>query len=337
MPELSFTQQMLPAVELEMQHVLDLSQGDHLDEFHMMMAYHMGWKGEGAEPKATGKRIRPLLVLLTCAAAGEDWHCALPAGAAVELLHNFSLIHDDIEDNSPLRRGRPTVWTRWGIPQAINAGDAMLTLAHLALHRLQETAGVSTAFEASNILQKTCLELTKGQYLDISYETRQELDLLEYWPMVSGKTAALIAACTELGALVSGCTASSREAYRDFGYYLGLAFQALDDLLGIWGDSTHTGKSAESDLVSGKKSLPVLYGLMSEGEFSKRWRQGPVGIDEVEGLARQLEIEGARDYTQETASCLTDSALKALQQAQPSGEAGQELTDLANKLLNRKI
>jgi len=122
-----------------------------------------------------------------------------------------------------------------GDPQAINAGDAMLTLAHLALHRLQETAGVSTAFEASNILQKTCLELTKGQYLDISYETRQELDLLEYWPMVSGKTAALIAACTELGALVSGCTASSREAYRDFGYYLGLAFQALDDLLGIWG------------------------------------------------------------------------------------------------------
>jgi len=88
----------------------------------MMLAYHMGWKGEGAGPKATGKRIRPLLVLLTCAAAGEDWHCALPAGAAVELLHNFSLIHDDIEDNSPLRRGRPTVWTRWGIPRPSTQG-----------------------------------------------------------------------------------------------------------------------------------------------------------------------------------------------------------------------
>ena len=337
MPNPPFTQQMLPALELEMQQVVEMSQGDGLEEFHRMMAYHMGWMGEGAGPGAAGKRIRPLLVLLSCAASGGDWQCALPAGAAVELLHNFSLIHDDIEDNSPLRRGRLTVWKKWGIPQAINAGDAMLTLAHLALHRLQETTSQNIAYEASKILQHTCLELTKGQYLDISYESRQELDLEDYWPMVSGKTAALVSACTELGALTAGCTPVIQDAYREFGFSLGLAFQALDDLLGIWGDSAQTGKPADSDLVSGKKSLPVLYGLMSDGAFASRWRQGPIGVDETDTIARELEIEGARDYTQETAACLTDTALRALGRANPSGEAGRELTELAYRLLNRQI
>ncbi len=151
----------------------------------------------------------------------------------------------------------------------------MLTLAHIAVHRLGETTSQSIAFEASIVLQHTCLDLTKGQYLDISYESRQDLDLQDYWPMVSGKTAALLAACTELGAISAGCAPEIREAYREFGFNLGLAYQALDDLLGIWGDSAHTGKSVESDLVSGKKSLPVLYGLMSNGVFADRWRQGP--------------------------------------------------------------
>jgi geranylgeranyl diphosphate synthase type I len=302
-----------------------------------MMAYHMGWEGEGAGPEATGKRIRPILVLLTTQAAGGDWQRALPGAAAVELIHNFSLIHDDIEDNSPLRRGRPTLWTQWGIPLAINTGDAMFTLAHLTLLKLAETTNSRITLAATNVMQETCLLLTQGQHLDISYEDEKTLPIQAYWPMVSGKTAALLSACTEIGALVADADEERRAAYRQFGHDLGLAFQALDDILGIWGDAAKIGKSNASDLVAGKKSLPVLYGLTQNGIFAQRWLAGPITPAEIPDLADQLEIEGARDYTQTEANRLTDSALKALEQAQPQGEAGKALIQLAHKLLQREV
>jgi geranylgeranyl diphosphate synthase type I len=303
---------------------------------HAMMAYHLGWEGPGAGPKASGKRVRPLLVTLTCAAAGGDWRQALPAAVSVELIHNFSLLHDDIEDNSPLRRGRPTVWTQWGIPQAINTGDSMFSLAHLALHRLQETTSAKTTLRASQILENTCLQLTQGQFLDIAYENRENLGLDDYWPMVSGKTAALIAACTELGALVAGAPEQAHASYRDFGLNLGLAFQVLDDYLGIWGEPAKTGKSAASDLLERKKSLPVLFGLGQRGLFARRWTQGPVRPEEVADLAAILAQEGAQSYTQESANHLTNLALQALEDAGPQGEAGQCLSHLAHQLLQRE-
>jgi geranylgeranyl diphosphate synthase type I len=155
--------------------------------------------------------------------------------------------------------------------------------------------------------------------------------------MVSGKTAALLAACTELGALAANASSSKRAAYRQFGNDLGLAFQALDDILGIWGDAALTGKSTESDLLAGKKSLPVLYGLDCKGPFARRWQQGPIHPEETAALAAQLEAEGARDYVQETATRLTDQALQALNEAGPQGVAGEALFELAGQLLNRQI
>jgi geranylgeranyl diphosphate synthase type I len=327
---------MFSAIEGELHRTVDRIDRPDLAELRHMLSYHLGWEGQGAGPQATGKRIRPLLLVLTCAAAGGEWLLALPAAAAVELLHNFSLIHDDIQDNSPLRRGRPTVWKRWGIAQAINAGDAMFTLANLALLRLAETTSPNLAIQASRILQDTCLHLTAGQFLDISYESRGDLTLEAYWPMVSGKTAALLAACTELGALVAGVPEDTRSAYRQFGHALGLAFQAHDDLLGMWGDEALTGKSAESDLVSGKKSLPVLYGLSHDGPFAWRWTQGAIEPVEVPALAAELEAKGARQYTQDTANHLTNTALEALERARPRGAAGEALVDLARRLLKRQ-
>jgi geranylgeranyl diphosphate synthase type I len=212
----------------------------------------------------------------------------------------------------------------------------MFTLAHLAILRLEETASPGAALAAARILQETCLKLTQGQYLDISFEDRTHLSLDSYWAMVSGKTAALISACTACGALVAGADPGLRETYRQFGHALGLAFQAQDDLLGIWGDSAVTGKSAESDLLEGKKSLPVLYGLSQAGPFAARWRQGSITPREVPGLAAQLAAEGAREYTQAASSRLTDQALQALEEARPQGEAGQALFELAYKLLGRK-
>lgn len=326
-----------PAIEVELQRAVGRVAAVNLQNMHHMLAYQMGWEGKGAGPTATGKRIRPLLVLLTTEAAGGDWHSALPGAAAVELIHNFSLIHDDIEDNSPLRRGRPTLWARWGIPQSINTGDAMFTLAHLALLRLEETSNRTITLKAINVLQQTCLHLTQGQYLDISYEEKKTLPIKAYWPMVRGKTSALISACTEIGALVADAKDDTREAYRRFGRDLGLAFQVLDDILGIWGDAGKIGKSNASDLVAGKKSLPVLYGLAQKGDFAQRWLAGPILSEDVPAIAAQLESEGARDYAQTEANHLTDSALNALEQAQPQGTAGKALIQLAHKLLKREV
>lgn len=334
MSENPLSRQMLAAIEDQLKGVIALADGDRFEDLHFMLAYHMGWEGEGAGPQARGKRIRPLLVTLACAAAGGEWQRSLPAAAAVEILHNFSLIHDDIEDNSTTRRGRPTLWCKWGIPLAINAGDTLFTLANLALMGLEDDRSAVTA---ARIFQDTCLQLTKGQHLDISYEKRRDLDLEAYWPMIGGKTAALLQACTRLGALSAEASEEIQQAYADFGFNLGLAFQVKDDLLGIWGDSAQTGKSAASDLLAGKNSLPVLYGISQGGSFAQRWSEGHIREDEVADLAHQLEAEGARVYTSETASCLTRRALEALRSAAPAGESGQYLEELAKKLLKRKI
>lgn len=325
----------LSAIETELQKQVARLDEPRTRPFHEMLTYHMGWTGEGAGPEATGKRIRPLIVLLTTASCGAEWHSALPAAAAVELVHNFSLVHDDIEDNGDKRRGRTTVWKKWGLAQGTNAGDGLFVISNLALTDLEAGYPAPIALRAAKILHQTCLDLTRGQFLDISYEDRTDLTVDDYWPMVSGKTAALIAACCHLGALLGGADEARQEAYRAFGHYLGLAFQVQDDILGIWGDEALTGKSAASDLVDGKKSLPVLFGLEKNGEFAKRWRQGPIRPEEVRALATLLETESARTSAQDAARQMTDLALENLRVANPQGEAGESLKQLADKLLQR--
>ncbi|MBN1145741.1 MAG: polyprenyl synthetase family protein [Anaerolineales bacterium] len=336
MPLRNLTSVLLPAIEDELRQVVFRARQPDLGEIYFMLAYHMGWEGDDAGPEARGKRIRPILLLLSAAAQGADWQPALPAAAAVELIHNFSLAHDDIQDQSPLRRGRLTLWKRWGVAQAINAGDAMFALAFISLQGIERSVSPQVALRAAQVLQQACLALTHGQHLDLAYEARLDLTPAAYWPMVSGKTGALLAACAEIGALAAQAPGPLVDACRRFGRLLGLAFQAQDDLLGIWGDAALTGKSAESDLLSGKKSLPVLYGLSQNGDFARRWAQGPVTPEEVPSLAAQLELEGGRAFTQEQANDLTSQALEALQQAQPQGEAGEALTQLARKLLSRE-
>jgi geranylgeranyl diphosphate synthase type I len=342
----TFTESMLPAIEAELQQFVAKLDEPHTRLFHEMLTYHMGWSGEGSGLEATGKRIRPLLVLLTYAAASGStgktklastgWEQALPVAASIELIHNFSLVHDDIQDGSNLRRGRLTVWKKWGMPQAINAGDALFILAHMALLGAKEAFPLEIALQAGTIVNDACLALSSGQFMDISYEKRTDLVTEDYWPMISGKTAALLSACTQVGASLAGADESAQENYRCFGHYLGLAFQVQDDYLGIWGDSALTGKSTESDLVAGKKSLPVLFGLSKNGAFAKRWAEGSIHFDEVGPLSEQLATEGAKLFSQEAADQMTDLALQSLRAAEPQGDAGEALFDLAHMLLNRK-
>ena len=326
----------LPEIEKEIQRQIARLDEPHTSQLHEMLTYHLGWSGENADPKTRGKRLRPLFLLLTCSACDGDWRSALPAAAAVELVHNFSLIHDDIQDNSDKRRGRDTVWAKWGIPQAINAGDALFILSSQALFDLVPVFSPDIVSRAAVILNDACLNLTRGQFLDIYYEKRTDLNIDNYWSMVSGKTAALLSACCAIGSLLSDCDQATQDAYFSFGHYLGLAYQVHDDFLGIWGDSEITGKSSQSDLLSGKNSLPILYGLGKNGSFAKRWVEGPIHPDEVPGLAEQLTTEGARLFTQETADQMTDLAMQSLRIADPKGQAGEQLIEMARALVTRE-
>jgi geranylgeranyl diphosphate synthase type I len=326
---------LLPPIELELQRQVARLDQPRTRHFHEMLTYHMGWTGEGAGPEATGKRIRPILVLLTTASCEADWQSALPAAAAIELVHNFSLVHDDIQDNSPKRRGRDTAWVKWGAPMAINVGDALFVISSQAVIDLKGTYPAEVVVRAAEILHDTCLDLTRGQFLDMSFEERTDLGVEDYWHMISGKTAALLAACTHIGALLGGADEEKQEIYRSFGHYLGLAFQVQDDILGIWGDEMVTGKSVASDLVEGKNSMPVLAGLEKKGKFAERWAQGPIPPEEVVEVSRLLASEGGLSAAQDAAKQMTDLALMSLREADPQGEAGEALFGLTNRLLNR--
>ncbi len=337
-------QSMFDAIETELKQQVSRLDQPHTQPFHEMLTYHMGWTGEGAGAQAAGKRIRPLLTLLSVASienkkeanGSNNWLHAVSLAASIELVHNFSLVHDDIQDNSELRRGRKTAWVKWGAPMAINVGDALFVIANQAALSLKAHYPAEIVVRAAEILNNCCLDLTRGQFLDMSYEERNDLTMEDYWPMIGGKTSALLSACTQIGALLGYAQEEVIENYRLFGYHLGLAFQVQDDVLGIWGDESVTGKSAASDLVEGKNSLPVLFALEKKGEFSKRWRQGPIRQDEVGYVSGLLENEGAKLYAEKTSEDLTQKALGYLKDAAPQGEAGKAILGLANTLLKRK-
>jgi geranylgeranyl diphosphate synthase, type I len=330
-------QEMLPAIESELKLQIGRLDDSLTGPFHEMLTYHMGWSGAGAGPDAQGKRLRPLLVLLSTAACGEpNWLRAMPAAAAVELVHSFSLVHDDIEDHSAKRRGRATVWKVWDVPMAINLGDALFVLSNQAIIDLSKDYSADLVVRAATILHNTCLDLTRGQFLDMSFEKRTDVTLESYWKMIEGKTAALLSACTQIGSLLAGADDGAQEQFRSFGRDLGLAFQVQDDILGIWGNETLTGKSAASDLVEGKLSLPVVYGIAQKGRFATRWGGSAVQPSEVSEIAQMLIDLGALDFCKQEESRLTDQALSALNRANPQGEFRQTLSELANKLLNRK-
>ena len=331
-----YMESMLPAIETELQHQIARLDEPRTRPFYDMLTYHMGWTGEGAGSEATGKRIRPMMVLLTIAACETEWLRALPAAAAVELVHNFSLVHDDIQDNSDKRRGRTTAWKIWGMPIAINAGDALFVLSNQAIMDLSAHYPAETVVKAATVLHNTCLDLTRGQFLDMSYEKRNDLGVEDYWPMIAGKTAALLSACCHIGSILGGADESKQDAYRSFGHAVGLAFQVQDDILGIWGDEAITGKSAASDLLEGKKSLPVLHGLSHGGKFAERWTKGPIQSDEVEEMAQLLANEGSYEYTHGMSRQMTTLALNGLREADPQGEAGEALMELANRLMKRE-
>jgi geranylgeranyl diphosphate synthase type I len=333
---MSLVQAMLPAIEQELHEAAQRSAERLGPGLSDMLAYHMGWSGPGAGPAATGKRIRPLLALLACGGACGDWHRALPVAAAVEFIHNFSLVHDDIQDESPTRRGRETIWKRWGAAQAINAGDGLFAVAMLAaLEGEREALAPIARAEVLLVLSHACLELTHGQYLDLQAENAAQVSVTGYWQMVQAKTGALIAAACMAGGLAGSASPSQSDALADFGLHLGLAFQVRDDVLGLWGDPAVTGKSATSDLESRKKSLPILFGLERCAEF-RELLGGPFAAAQVPRMMAALETCGARTFALAEGARMSELAFAAIGRAALLPEYDTALRELTASLLTRE-
>ncbi len=291
-----------------------------------MCRYHLGLDGSGP----SGKRIRPLLGLLAYASITGEYERALPGAAAVELGHNFSLVHDDIEDGDRERRHRPALWARYGIPQAINTGDILFSLSRVALHRLTELDFPDrTVLRLMRLYDNTCVALCEGQYLDIwmsEHDDALSVDL--YFDMIGRKTAALIAGSIEAGAVLATEDEEVIARYRAFGWDLGIAFQLNDDLLGIWGREDATGKEP-TDLARKKKTLPVIYAFehadpAARARLASRYAAQSLDDAAVGDILTLLEAAGAREYTRDQAVLHRDRALAELAAAGVVDGAAQE-------------
>ena len=329
-----------PALESELQFVVGRASLPLYD----MMRYHMGWMDERGRSRRdrAGKRLRPILCLLACHSLSGEWRQALPVAAAVELVHNFSLIHDDIQDSSSQRRGRPTVWHLWGKPQAINVGDAMHALALSSLLRLEEIGTPhSKVVRCARVLGEASLRLSEGQFLDISYQDRLDIGVSDYLYMIGGKTAALFSCSLEIGAIMATEDEATIAGLRNFGHAVGMTFQVHDDVLSIWGDEKTTGKPSTSDIKMKKKTLPVVYALgKTRGANRERLRQiyrkesvGQADIDEVLSL---LERTNARGYVQDVSRKYYQQALSELNALDILDASKAELEAIASFLLERE-
>ena len=297
-----------------LQDALDSAGVEHV----RLMRAHLGIDGSRAADGFGGKLLRPSLCLLCCEAVGGDASRALPGAVALELTHNFTLIHDDIEDNSPTRHGRPTLWRRIGIPQAINAGDGMFVLAERTLLCMSD-AGLEPqrVLEAARVLNDACVRLCEGQYADIGFETRATVSLQEYEAMIGGKTAALLGASAAIGAIAGGADGGTVATLGEGGWLLGLAFQVQDDVLGIWGEAAVTGKPVAEDIRSRKKSFPVVYALdhlaaARARELVRIYESPAIDDAAVDAVLDLLDQAGARDASTERAERWAREAVEAL-------------------------
>ena len=300
-------------LEAELRKVLKPFNGQIYD----MLRYHLGWVDEKGrtENSNSGKALRPSLCLFSCTAAGGDWKQALPAAAALELVHNFSLIHDDIQDRDTERRHRKTVWSIWGESQGINAGDAMAFVSQVSLANLWQTGlDPQRIRSAYALLNEATLEMIEGQALDLTFERRGEISVEEYLDMISKKTGALLRCSLEMGAAIGTSDTKAVAAFRKAGEKLGLSFQIRDDILGIWGDEKVTGKPMRSDIYRKKKSMPVVMTINSQygNELKAIYAKDRLAGSEVDAILQIMETSKARKNCEEWLSKACGEASDAI-------------------------
>lgn len=307
--------------------------------------YQFGWDlpPDAVETyrRVAGKKVRSLLMALVAQAVGGDYRPVLPAAAALEMLHNFTLIHDDVMDNSLERRHRPAVWARWGTAQAINVGDGLYALSNIAMARLLCTdLPAERVVRASEALSQACLWTCEGQVLDIDFETRDRVSPDDYLTMIAHKSGTLIEAAARIGALLSGADNATIAAYGEFARSLGIAFQIRDDALGIWGQEALTGKSATSDLRDKKKSYPVLVAFERAAPHDRAmletlYARDTLDDDAIAAVLAILARVDAEAETERVAQEHYERALAALDRTGIDNEPQTHIRRLAEFLIRR--
>ncbi|MBP0458950.1 family 2 encapsulin nanocompartment cargo protein polyprenyl transferase [Streptomyces montanisoli] len=300
--------------------------------------YHFGWEDERGRPSSAGagKAIRPALVLAAARALGADQHGAVSPAVAVELTHNFTLLHDDVIDEDPTRRHRPTAWTVFGVPDAVISGDALMSLATKVLAESRHPAAAAAVARLSDCV----IELCAGQQTDCAFEERapDEVTVDEVLTMATAKTGALLGSSCALGALYAGADDEAVAALDAFGREAGLAFQLIDDLIGIWGDPERTGKPAGADLMAHKKSLPVVAALASGTEAAEELAElyrRPMDAESVRRAAEAVERAGGRDWAGLQAAERMARAVHELSRAVPDLSGAGDLLALAEFVTRR--
>jgi geranylgeranyl diphosphate synthase type I len=304
-----------------------------------LAAYHLGWTDAAGRPVqgGAGKAVRSAFAVLSAECAGAPARTGVPGAVAVELVHNFSLLHDDLMDGDVERRHRPTVWARFGAPAAILTGDAMLALATQVLLDV----GTAHAVAAARLLGECTQELIRGQFEDIGFESRARVSVEECTAMAAGKTGALLSASAAVGAVLAGAPDRAVAGLASYGAEVGLAFQLVDDLLGIWGDPARTGKPVGADLRARKKSLPIAWAVQHGGAAGAAladWLAGR-GPDDDASVARAADLverAGGRAWAAEEARRRLELGVAALDAAGLDGRARDELVDLGRFVVVRE-
>ena len=300
-------------------------------EVRRVARYHLGFADADGAPASGdgGKAVRPALAFLSAEAVGAPAEVGLPGAVAVELVHNFSLLHDDVMDQDLERRHRPTAWALFGVGPAILAGDALHTLAHQVLLVAPPPHGAA----ASAALSRATADMIAGQGEDLGFESRLDVGVEECLRMCARKTGALLSCAASIGAILAGAAPSKVEALAEFGVHLGMAFQAVDDVLGIWGRTEVTGKPAANDLRQHKKSLPVVAALAAGGPaaagLARLLANGALSEDDVALGVALVEEAGGRRVAVGEAERQLDRALSALERVPLEPEPRERLAEVA--------
>ena len=330
-------------VDLYMRDLLSATPGDPA----RMIEYHVGFRDQHdllvPTGSSDGKAIRPTFSLLTVDAIGGDWQRAVPAAAALELFHQFTLIHDDIQDGDEERHGKPTVWKKWGKEQAINAGNAAHILSTQSLLGLSKNDySVEKTLAGVDLLTQTGLKLAEGQSQDMAFEGRLDVTPEEYLAMIAGKTGVLLESSIAMGALLGGADEETTSHLREYGQASGLAFQIVDDGLGIWGDPAKTGKPVGADILKRKKAYPVVLAFDQAEGATKRQLETIYGQSEgmseadketVLGILHEL---GCKEQAKILATAAVGRAIDSIMNANIDLSLKGDYLNLAEKFVSRQ-
>tara|TARA_B100001013_G_scaffold13994_1_gene8124 strand:+ start:1194 stop:2231 length:1038 start_codon:yes stop_codon:yes gene_type:complete len=335
----------LPLVLSRYKDVLDLALKDAISDrrifLYDMLRYCMGWSDAYGAPLETkkGKGIRPSLCLFTCDALGGDIEKALPAAVSLELIHNFSLIHDEIQDSDEIRHHRPTLWNVWGIPKALVAGNVMRVLADKSMSTMPSDHSKLLTV-SSSIVSEACLEMIEGQYMDISFEGGDGISVDQYMKMISHKTGALLRSSVHIGAVIGSRGGRVADIFREIGIKLGFMFQIRDDILGTWGETTSTGKPVGSDIRRKKNTLPIIHARETQPyqeEISELYSLEFIEDHHVDRVLDILDATKAGHYCQ---GLVEDYALEVSKDIQDIGfskNSREEFQALVSFLVDRSF